>query len=78
MCQQQHGAGREHGQQHRQPETEGQGVQHEPGADRQLREETNYKRGRRAAPSGPDPPNKDLSHQCFLCVDAKARKKKHV
>lgn len=55
MCQQQHGAGREHGQQHRQPETEGQGVQHEPGADRQLREEMNYKRGRGVAPSCHDP-----------------------
>lgn len=49
MCQQQHGAGREHGQQHRQPETEGQGVQHEPGANRQLRKEKNYKRGRLVA-----------------------------
>lgn len=67
MCQQQHCTGREHGQQHRQPETEGQGVQHEPGADRQLKEETDDKRGRRVAPSCHDPQQRPSTRTFSLC-----------
>lgn len=77
MCQQQRGAGSEHGQQHRQPETEGQGVQHEPGADRQLTEETSSKAGdewHRAAMI----PDKDLSHKHFCLCGLEGSQEKHV